>query len=705
MALWRSTIVVSAMTMLSRIAGLVRDVIFAQYFGAGKEFDAFAVAFKIPNFFRRLFAEGSFSNAFVPVLSEYKETKTHAEVQLLISKVFGNLLLIMSLLTVVAMIIAPSIIYIYASGFASDSSKFQLTVDLFRLTAPYLLFMSLTAFAASVLNSYGSFLTPAFAPVLLNLLMILAAVFAIQYFDPAIMAIGWAVLIAGFVQFALQIPELWRKKLLAPPSIDFKHEGVRKILTLMLPGLFGVSVTQINLLLNTMWASYMQNGSISWMYAAERMTELPLGLIGVAIGTVILPSLSARSAEKNQENFKAMMDWAIKVIIAFGVPASIALYMLAMPLIQVIFQRGAFTFADTQMTAFALQAMSAGVISFMLIKVLAPGFYAKQDTKTPVKIGLIAVVVNAVLTAGFVGLFKIMGWSASHVALGLAVSGSSLVNAGLLYYYLHQRDIFKLEKHWIKLTIQFTIANVAMIVALILAMSYFYNDYNMTKDMQLFKLILLIVVGLMSYTVALLCTGFTISDLKMKKKGTVKIENLESVQEVTDETTQDNLQTPSTATTKELAEATKVVTEVPNIGLQEHIDVPVTPMLPIFKLEISHFKGTEEVYIYHNQLPCLIGRETQIAEDKIYHHLVVIPSYESGQKTGQIYNTVSREHLVITEFSHQGLMIQSVGKYGTYRKEERLPTRFVLEQNEQIILGKDTFPVTLKWNIDDFCEQ
>lgn len=518
MALWRSTIVVSAMTMLSRIAGLVRDVVMVQYFGAGKEFDAFAVAFKIPNFFRRLFAEGSFSNAFVPVLSEYKETKTHAEVQILISKVFGNLLLIMSILTVLAMVVAPSIIYLYASGFADDSAKFQLTVDLFRLTVPYLLFMSLTAFAASILNSYGSFLAPAFAPVLLNLLMILASIFAIQYFDPAIMAIGWAVLVAGLAQFALQMPALWRKKLLVPPSVDFKHEGVRKILTLMLPGLFGVSVTQINLLLNTMWASHMQTGSVSWMYAAERMTELPLGLIGVAIGTVILPSLSARNAEQNQENFRAMMDWAMRVIVAFGVPASIALYMLAMPLIQVIFQRGAFTFADTQMTAFALQAMSAGVISFMLIKVLAPGFYAKQDTKTPVKIGLVAVVVNAVLTAGFVGLFKVMGWSASHIALGIAVSGSSLVNAGLLYYYLHTKQIFKLEKHWIKLAIQFTLANVAMIVALAFAMDYFYHDYDMSKDAQLIRLIMLIVIGLASYTVALLCTGFKLSDLTMRKK-------------------------------------------------------------------------------------------------------------------------------------------------------------------------------------------
>lgn len=518
MSLWRSTIIVSAMTMLSRIAGLVRDVVLVQYFGAGKEFDAFAVAFKIPNFFRRLFAEGSFSNAFVPVLSEYKQTQTHAEVQILISRVFGNLLLIMSLLTLVAMIFAPAIIYLYASGFADDPTKFQLTVDLFRLTVPYLLFMSLTAFAASILNSYGSFLTPAFAPVLLNLSMILAAVFAIQYFDPAIMAIGWAVLFAGFIQFAIQIPELWRKKLLIPPKIDFQHQGVRKILTLMLPGLFGVSVTQINLLLNTVWASHMQTGSISWMYSAERMTELPLGLIGVAIASVILPSLSARNAEQNQEHFKSTLDWAIKVIVAFGLPATIALYILAMPLIQVIFQRGAFTFSDTQMTAMALQAMSFGVIAFMLIKVLAPGFYAKQDTKTPVKIGLVTVVANAILTASFVGLFKYMNWQATHIALGMGASASALINAILLYYYLHQREIFRLEKHWIKLAIQFIFANVVMAVALIYAMQYFYADYAMPKTMQLIYLIVLIAIGLISYALALFCSGFKFKDLAVRKK-------------------------------------------------------------------------------------------------------------------------------------------------------------------------------------------
>ena len=397
MALWRSTIIVSAMTMLSRVLGLVRDIVLLNVFGAGKDFDTFVVAFRIPNFFRRLFAEGAFSQAFIPVLTEYKTSRTHAEVQILISRVFGCLLTAMSLLTFVAMVAAPAIIYLYAPGFHSDPEKFDLAVDMFRLTIPYLMFMSLTAFSSSILNSYGSFASPAFSPVLLNIAMIAGALWLTPYMAEPIMALGWAVVVAGVLQLAIQIPELWEKNLLIPPKVDFKHEGVDRILKLMLPALFGVSVTQINLLLNTIWASFMQDGSVSWLYSAERMTELPLGLIGVAIGTVILPSLSARHAEQDKEKFKSMIDWAAKIIMLVGIPASIALFMLSTPIIQALFQRGEFTVEDTRMTALALQCMSAGVISFMLIKVFAPGFYAQQDTKTPVRVGLMAVAANAIL--------------------------------------------------------------------------------------------------------------------------------------------------------------------------------------------------------------------------------------------------------------------------------------------------------------------
>ena len=512
MALWRSTFIVSAMTMLSRVLGLVRDIVLMNVFGAGKDFDTFVVAFRIPNFFRRLFAEGAFSQAFIPILTEYKTTKLHAEVQILISRVFGCLLLAMSTLTLIAMIAAPAILYLYAPGFHSDPVKFDLAVDMFRLTIPYLMFMSLTAFASSILNSYGSFASPAFSPVLLNLAMIAGAWLLTPYMAEPIMALGWAVVVAGILQLAIQIPELWKKKLLIPPKVDFKHEGVDRILKLMLPALFGVSVTQINLLLNTIWASFMQDGSVSWLYSAERMTELPLGLIGVAIGTVILPSLSMSKAEEDQAKFRRMLDWGARIIVLVGVPASIALFMLSTPIIQALFQHGAFDVRDTQMTAMALQCMSSGVLAFMLIKVFAPGFYAIQDTKTPVRVGLIAVATNAILNVIFIGIFKLIDWQAEHMALAIASSGSALVNAGMLYFYLHKRDIFRFGAHWKKLFIQFSVANVVMIAALWYGLTWY--DGNAAQWLRVVEVIGLCVLGVLAYAIGLLVTGFRPRQLK-----------------------------------------------------------------------------------------------------------------------------------------------------------------------------------------------
>ncbi|WP_171067783.1 murein biosynthesis integral membrane protein MurJ [Acinetobacter sp. NIPH 542] len=512
MALWRSTFIVSAMTMLSRVLGLVRDVVLLNVFGAGKDFDTFVVAFRIPNFFRRLFAEGAFSQAFIPVLTEYKTGRAHAEVQILISRVFGCLLTVMTLLTFVAMVLAPAIIYMYAPGFHSDPEKFDLAVSMFRLTIPYLLFMSLTAFASSILNSYGSFASPAFSPVLLNVTMIAGAWWLTPYMAEPIKALGWSVVVAGILQLAIQIPELWRKNLLIPPKVDFKHEGVERILKLMLPALFGVSVTQINLLLNTIWASFMQDGSVSWLYSAERMTELPLGLIGVAIGTVILPSLSARHAEQDQAKFRGMIDWAAKIIVLVGLPASIALFMLSTPIIQALFQRGEFDLRDTQMTALALQCMSAGVIAFMLIKVFAPGFYAQQDTKTPVRVGLMSVAANAILNVVFIGFFKLIDWHAEHMALALASSGSALVNAGLLYFYLHKRNIFRFDSHWKKLGLQYGLANLAMIAALWFALNWYNGE--LSQWLRIAEVVGLCVVGVVAYLVVLIITGFRPRDLK-----------------------------------------------------------------------------------------------------------------------------------------------------------------------------------------------
>lgn len=510
-SLWRSTFIVSAMTMLSRILGLVRDMVLLNVFGAGGVMDAFLVAFKIPNFLRRLFAEGAFSQAFVPVLSEYKTTKTHEEVQILISRASGSLMLILGVLTTFSVVAAPLVIYIFAPGFHGQEAKFQLAVELLRLTFPYLLLISMTAFAGSVLNSYGSFATASFAPVLLNVTMIAAAWWLAPYMDPHIMALGWGVLAAGFIQLAIQIPELWKKKLLIPPKVDFKHEGVRRILKLMLPALFGVSVVQINLLLDTVLASFMHEGSVSWLYTAERMTELPLGLIGIAIATVILPSLSAIHAEKDHDKFKAMLDWATQVIVLVGVPASLAMIILAEPMIQALFQHGRFGYNDVGMTVWALRGLSGGILAFMLIKIFAPGFYARQDTKTPVKIGLIAVVANMVFNLILVGVFYLLKWPL-HAALSVASTCSAFLNAGMLYYALSRDGVYRIESHWKVIAFRYVCANVLMAVVLIAGLQFYQQDAPQWQ--RIAELLSLCLLGAVAYAIGLLLTGFRPSQIR-----------------------------------------------------------------------------------------------------------------------------------------------------------------------------------------------
>ena len=350
--LFRSTVIVSSMTMLSRILGLIRDMVLMSVFGAGGLMDAFLVAFKIPNFLRRLFAEGAFSQAFVPVLTEYKEARTLTEVQLLIARVSGVLSLVLLVLTVAVIFLAPQVVYLFAPGFADDPQKFDTTAKLLRLTFPYLLFVSMTAFFGSILQSYGRFAAPAFAPVLLNLCMIGGTLILAPMLDKPIIAIS------GILQLLIQLPQLWQQKLLIPPSISFKDEGVRRILKLMLPAIFGVSVTQINLLLSTVFASLMIAGSVSWMYAAERLSEWPLGLIGVAIGTAILPSLSSSRAKADDENFRQTLDWAARLILVIGIPASLAIFVLSDILMDALFVRGQFTHQDALMSGIALTSLS-----------------------------------------------------------------------------------------------------------------------------------------------------------------------------------------------------------------------------------------------------------------------------------------------------------------------------------------------------------
>ncbi|GEK52443.1 murein biosynthesis integral membrane protein MurJ [Vreelandella venusta] len=460
--LMRSGLVVSAMTMLSRVMGLVRDVVVATFLGAGNGSDAFFVAFKIPNFLRRLFAEGAFNQAFVPVLSEYSTQRSKQEIRELLNAVAGSLTAILALITALAMLGAPWLVWVFAPGFGRDPEKLAMTADMLRLTFPYLLLISLTAFSGSVLNTWNRFAVPAFTPVLLNISLIGAALLLMPLMEEPAMALAWGVLIAGAAQLAFQVPFLLRLGLLPTPWPNFAHEGVKRILKLMAPALFGVSVSQINLLLDTVLASLLTAGSVSWLYYSDRLVELPLGVFGVAIGTIILPALSKRHAEQSTEHFSAMLDWAIRVVLLLGVPAALALAVLAEPFLITLFYYGAMTDTDIQMAAMSLRAYAFGLVAFMLIKVLAPGFFARQDTKTPVKVGIIAMVANMVFNL-------LLIWPLAHAGLALATALSAFLNAGLLGYLLYRQKVLVFQPGWGRYAVQLVGGSALMSIALYLA--------------------------------------------------------------------------------------------------------------------------------------------------------------------------------------------------------------------------------------------
>ena len=464
--LLRSGAIISAMTLISRVLGLIRDMVVAHYFSTAAT-DAFYVAFRIPNLLRRLFAEGAFSLAFVPVLSEYKEKRSRAELKDLIDHVAGYLGLILFIVTLIGVIAAPIIMLIFAPGFGSKpESRPDLAIDMLRITFPYILFISLTAFVSGILNTFHKFAIPAFTPALLNVVMIAMAMFAAPYFNEPIMALAWGVFIAGIAQLVFQLPSLARLGLLPKFKLKGKHEGVSRIMRLMGPAIFGSSVAQLNLLINTMLASFLAAGSISWLYYSDRFVELPLAIVGVALGTVILPKLSSDHAKADATQFRHTMDWALRMGLLISIPSTIGLMMLSEPILAAVMLHGKFTWSDVQMSALSLMTYSFGLSGFIMVKVLAPGFYSRQDTKTPVKIGMISVVSNIVLNMLIVLPWYFSGKPGAHAGLALATALAGYVNAGLLFYKLHQQKIFSPEQGWTTYLLKVALACLIMITAL-----------------------------------------------------------------------------------------------------------------------------------------------------------------------------------------------------------------------------------------------
>ncbi len=497
----RSTTLVSLLTFCSRLFGFARDMLLAQLFGAQEGMDAFYLAFRIPNFMRRLFAEGAFSQAFVPVLADYQQQRDFGEVRQFLSRVGGCLGAVLFLITVLGMLGSPWIVKIFAPGFESGGLRATWAASMLTITFPYLLFISLTAMAGAILNTYGYFGVPAFTPVILNLVMIVTAVWGRNYISPPVFALAWGVLVAGILQFVLQIPFLVGKRLWVMPRMVWNDPGVKRVLKLMVPALFGVSVAQVNLLVDTMFASFLPVGSVTWLYYTDRLTDFPLGVFGVAIATVILPHLSRKHSENNHQRFCETLDWGMRMILLVGFPAGIGLAVFAMPLVASCFGYGAFTAADILATQKSLVTLSLGVPAFMLVKVLASGFYSKQNIRTPVKVGAFAMLFNSLMCAALIYPLK-------HAGLTLASSLAGYFNALCLLFLLHRKGVYRAQAGWLRFSAQMAVANLLMGLYLM----WMKNDLSYWIHLQvthrLSILGLHVLIAVLIYLVSLMLLGF-----------------------------------------------------------------------------------------------------------------------------------------------------------------------------------------------------
>ncbi|MES2012416.1 MAG: murein biosynthesis integral membrane protein MurJ [Pseudomonadota bacterium] len=494
---------VGSMTFVSRILGFVRDTLIARVFGAGMLSDAFIVAFKIPNLLRRISAEGAFSQAFVPILAEYKSQRSFDDTHHLINRVATWLGLILVVVTLLGMLAAPWIVTLIAPGFRTDVAKMQLTVELLRITFPYIFFISLVSMAGGVLNTYNKFGIPAFTPVWLNVSMIAAVLFFADHFAEPIKVLAWAVFFGGFLQLMFQVPFLKQVGLLPRFDLHSGDDGVWRILKLMGPAVLGVSVAQISMITNTIFASFLDTGSVSWLYYADRLMEFPTGVLGVALGTILLPSLSKAYAGSDEREYSQLLDWGLRLTFILAAPAAVALAVLAAPLVIALFHYGKFTPLDAAMTEQALIAYSIGLLGLILVKILAPGFYARQNIKTPVKVAIFTLIVTQLMNGLFIFVLPL-----KHAGLALAIGLGACLNAGLLFYHLRKANIYQPQPGWLLFLLKLLLALSVMGVALYFAM----GDTSAWLHFGLMKRLLylsgLVVLGGVSYFATLMLLGF-----------------------------------------------------------------------------------------------------------------------------------------------------------------------------------------------------
>ena len=513
MNLLRALATVSGMTLLSRILGFARDFVIARAFGAGLATDAFFVAFKLPNLLRRMFAEGAFSQAFVPILSEYKNKRSEEDTRTLVDHVASLLSMALFAVTAVGIAAAPLLVWVSAPGFSADAGKFELTVTLTRITFPYILFMSLVALAGGLLNSWSRFALPAFTPVLLNIAFIAMALFAAPYFDPPVLALAWAVFIGGLLQMAIQIPALKKIAMLPRPTLNWRaawaDPGVRRIATLMGPALIGVSVSQVSLLINTIFASFLTTGSVSWLYYADRLMEFPSGMLGAALGTILLPSLSRYHASENHVEYGKLLDWGLRLTLLLAAPAAVGLAILAVPLIATLFFHGAFSAEDVFRTREALVAYTIGLTGLILVKVLAPGFYARQNVRTPVRIALISLAATQVMNLAFIG------WI-GHAGLALSIGLAACLNAAMLYRGLRRMDIYQPQPGWPAFIAKLFLALLVMAGVLWFGMGSEAGWLQAGFLARSIHLAWLVPLGATAYFATLWLLGFRLGDFKRR---------------------------------------------------------------------------------------------------------------------------------------------------------------------------------------------
>ena len=508
MKLLKSTVSVGSATVLSRILGFVRDVVLARMFGASGDTDAFFLAFKIPNFMRRLFAEGSFSLAFVPVLSELRSAGDRAALREFIDHVAGTLAAFLLVLTALGIFAAPLILAVFAPGWALEGRpEFALSSQMLRITFPYILLISLTAFAGGILNSFERFWVPALTPILLNLSLIGCALLLAGRLEVPVMALAWGVLLAGFLQLLVQVPALMRLGLLPRPRWGWRHSGVRKVLRLMVPTLIGSSAAQVNLLIDSVIATFLVAGSVSWLYYSDRLLEFPLGVFGVALATVILPNLSRKHAAQTAAAFSDTLDWALRLAVLITLPAAVGLAVLAGPILVTLFQYGQFEAQDVNMSALSLVAYSLGLPAFIAVKVLAPGYFARQDTRTPVRYSLISMAANVVLNLTFVGGLLMIGFAGPHAGLALASAASAILNASLLYRGLRRGGHYQPLPGWGRLLLAVAIACAAMTAALLLAAPDLAQWQSLRAQGRAPLLAAVIVLGALVYALTALLAG------------------------------------------------------------------------------------------------------------------------------------------------------------------------------------------------------